>query len=38
VALYWRSAKPELYKRIGSTVFDGDVTDDEPAKQTPEPV
>ena len=22
VALYWRSAKPELYARIGSTVFD----------------
>ncbi|ORB31524.1 APC family permease [Mycolicibacterium parafortuitum] len=27
VALYWRKAKPELYARIGSTVFDDKPTD-----------
>ncbi|MGB3482876.1 MAG: APC family permease [Mycobacterium sp.] len=27
VALYWRKAKPELYSRIGSTVFDDKPTD-----------
>ncbi|AHD24137.1 amino acid permease (plasmid) [Rhodococcus pyridinivorans SB3094] len=38
LAVYWRSAKPELYARIGSTVFDDDEASAEDRSAAPEPV
>ncbi|MBX8686486.1 amino acid permease [Mycobacterium sp. 20091114027_K0903767] len=32
LALYWRKARPDLYERIGSTIFDDDQIDHEPIK------